>query len=419
MRACLIGQADRVPVARLMPALALAVAVLLLVGAAGVAVHEDTPGSSPPTTLSVSPASSDTVPGQPTTTAAKQQPLVSPELASLIARLEAFVEKNRGLKFKQPVKVTLLDEKAFRRRIADESKPDKAETDKFYRVLRALDLIDADVDLAKAQQALLGGAVVGYYDPKAKELFVRGAKPTPAVRQVLVHELTHALQDQHFNIERPELDKQDDEASQAWSGLLEGDAVRIERKYFQSLSGKDQDRAEKEQADGVGDLSDVPAVLIEALTFPYTVGPRFVQSVVEQGGQPRLDAAFGTGTAPTTSEQLIHPDKFLAGEGSLPVPEPAADGTVIDKGVFGEFGFIQQLERVVTDRNALFRATAGWGGDHYVAWDQGAKTCVRVDVVMDTPQDAEELRGALQQWIGEHSGASVTGTSPIRFTSCA
>ncbi|MDQ1437008.1 MAG: hypothetical protein QOK43_637 [Acidimicrobiaceae bacterium] len=397
-----------------------AIAVLLVAGVTGLATHDDEAGPTTPTTLQVSPSSS--VPGQPettTTTGKPGEPLVPPELASLISQLEAFVEKTRGLAFTQPVKVTLLDDKTFRKRIADQSKVDKAEVEKSAKVLRALDLIGPDVDLAKAQQALLGGAVLGYYDPKAKALFVRGAKATPAVREVLVHELTHAAQDQHFGVDRPDLAKRHDEADQAFSGLLEGDAVRIERLYAATLSKKDQQQAEAEQNGQVGDLSKVPDVLIESLTFPYTVGPPFAQAVFSQAGQARLDAAFVT--PPTTSEQLIHPDKFLAGEGPVDVPEPPTDNgaKVIDRGVFGEFGFLQQLENVITDRTTLLRAAAGWGGDRYVAWDQGSKTCVRVDAVMDTPQDADELRQALIRWADKHPGSVVEGTSPLRFTSCA
>lgn len=406
-----------VPVpAAAVPAAAVAIATILVAGLVGVAVHKAP--SKNPTTLQVLPSSTtSTVPGQTTSTTKADEPLVPPELAGLISELEAFVEKTRGLKFLHPVKVTLLDDKAFRKRIAEASKPDKAEADKLARVLRALDLIKPGVDLVKAQQALLGGAVVGYYDSKAKALFVRGGKPTPAVRQVLVHELTHAVQDQHFQIDRPDLDKRDDESSQAFSGLLEGDAVRIERAYSATMSQKERDQADKEQSSQVGDLGSVPRVLIESLTFPYTVGPRFVQAVVQAAGQARLDDAFTN--PPSTSEQLIHPTKFLAGEGALPVQEPPANGKIIDRGVFGEFGFIQQLENVITDQDTLLRAAAGWGGDKYVAWDEGSKTCVRVDAVMDTPQDADELRTALRQWVDRHSGATLEGTSPIRFTSCA
>jgi hypothetical protein len=396
-------------------ALPVAIAALLVVGLVGLGVHGDAKrvSTTAPTTLAVSPSST----GSTTTTVKADGPLVPPQLASLVAQLEAFVERARGLKFLEPVRVTLLSDKAFRKRIADQSKVDQAAVDKLTKVLRALDLIPAGTDVAKEQKQLLSGAVLGYYDPKAKALFVRGGKPTPAVRDTLVHELTHAVQDQHFHIERPDIDKKQDESSQAFSALLEGDAVRVQQAYLKSLSTKEQNQVAAEESSDVGDMSHVPRVLVEALTFPYTAGPRFVNAVLDTAGQPRLDAAFTA--PPTTSEQVLHPDKFLVGEAPMPVSEPPADGTVIDRGVFGEFGFIQQLEGVIDDDNELLRDAAGWGGDRYVAWTAGSKTCVRDDVVMDTPQDADELRAGLQKWVDKHPGASLANGPVMRFTSCA
>lgn len=405
------------PVARALPVV---IAALLTVGLTGVAVHAPTPAPAAkqtPTTLAVSP-STTAAPGATTTTVKADEPLVPPELATLVSQLEAYVEQARGLKFLTPVKVTLLSDKAFRDRITAEAKGDKAEIDRLTRELRALDLIPAGTDIEKVTKELYGGLVLGYYDSKAKALFVRGGKPTPAVRVTLVHELTHALQDQHFGVDRPDYAKRHDESDQSWSGVVEGDAVWVEQTYLHSLSSKEQAQVESEQSSHAGNLSDVPPVLLETLQFPYQVGPTFVGAMRSAGGQARLDAAFKD--PPTTSEQLIHPDRFLAGEPPLAVAEPPTDGgaAVIDRGVFGEFGYLQQLENVITDVDRLRRAAAGWGGDRYVAWDQGGTTCVRDDVVMDTPQDADELRSALQQWVSAHPGSSLTGDSPMRFTSC-
>jgi hypothetical protein len=413
-----IGQAGPVKsVARVLP---VAIAVLLATALTGVAVHAPVPAAkTTPTTLAVSPSTTGASAGSTTTTTIKpDEPLVPPALASLVAELEAFVEQARGLKFTSPVRVTLLSDKAFRDKITAQAKGDKAEIDRLTRELRALDLIPAGTDIEKVTKALYGGLVLGYYDAKAKALFVRGGKPTPAVRVTLAHELTHALQDQHFGVDRPELAKRHDESDQAWSGLVEGDAVTVEQKYLHSLSARDQAQAQTEQSSHAGDLSAVPPVLLETLQFPYLVGPPFIAALRNAGGQDRLDAAFKD--PPTTSEQLIHPDRFLAGEGPLNVAEPPTDGgaTVIDRGVFGEFGYLQQLEGVITDSDQLRRAAAGWGGDRYVAWDHGGKTCVRDDVVMDTPQDAQELRTALAQWVHAHPGSSLTGDSPMRFISC-
>ena len=70
------------------------------------------------------------------------------------------------------------------------------------------------------------------------------------------------------------------------------------------------------------------------------------------------------------------------------------------------------------DDKTVIAAGAGWGGDRFVAWDQGSRSCVRDNIVMDTPQDASELVDALRTWAGKHPGATVTGTDPIVLTSC-
>src|SRR5207244_328374 len=88
--------------------------------------------------------------------------------------------------------------------------------------------------------------------------------PTPLVRRTLAHELTHALQDQHFSIYRPELDKRDDESPVAFSALLEGDARRVEQAYENTLSAADRSELAREQSAQLAQLpsSDRPTPLV-------------------------------------------------------------------------------------------------------------------------------------------------------------
>src|SRR5205823_11061795 len=115
-----------------------------------------------------------------------------------------------------------LSDAAFRQRvIADQTaNADKDELEKATKVLEALGLVPHGTDVSKAMESLVGDAVVGFYDPKTKDLVVRGAELTPYVREVIVHELTHAVQDQHFGIDRPQLDKADDERGTAFTSLV-------------------------------------------------------------------------------------------------------------------------------------------------------------------------------------------------------
>jgi hypothetical protein len=345
------------------------------------------------------------------TTTTTGPPLTQERIDGVVAELQQFVAKARGLQFKQPVRVTLLDDAAFRARLEEDEETDLEELEKTTKTLRALRLLEEDVDLEAAIESLLGDAVLGFYDPEKDDLVVRGTALTPNVRSTLVHELTHALQDQWFELDRDDLDDRDDEASTAFDGVVEGDAVRIEDEYVRSLPRDEAAAAEG----GGGDFSDVPQVLLQSIAFPYVYGPRFVEELVEVGGNARVDEAFRR--PPETSEQIIHPAVYLKGDGLTAVPEPAADGEVFDRGVVGEFGLVLILSPVL-DGTALQRAIVGWDGDRYVAWEKDGRLCFRASVRMESAKEAQELRNGLRAWADDVGDVSITGTNPVDFTSC-
>jgi hypothetical protein len=342
------------------------------------------------------------------------------ELERALPGLLRFTQEARGLPFTAPVKVTLLPDKAFRARLAaekdEETEESREELETTQRILEALGLLDKGIDLEKAIDSLYGAAVAGFYDPETDDLVVRGERLTVGVRTTLVHELVHALQDQHFDIERDELDDRDDEASTGFAGLVEGDAVRIERLYLDSLTGAERKQAELEElAAGSGIDPDLPRILLQLVAFPYLAGPEFVTAVFEAGGQERLDAAYAD--PPTTSEQLMHPELFLQDPRPVEVDAPETDGgaEAIDEGVMGELILLLVLNESGVSGQ---RAAAGWGADRYVAWRDGDDTCFRVNIAMDTPQDDAELRQALQRLDDERDGFDWSGRGPFTFTAC-
>lgn len=346
-------------------------------------------------------------------------PTTAPDpLAQTVKQLEAFVEQHRGLKYRRPVKVELLTDSQFRSRLLALAQDDNDELVRTGHVLTALGLLAPGTDLLKARDTLLGGAVIGLYNDKTQSLMVRGTNLNPYVRTTLAHELTHALQDQVFNLNRPELDKRDDEASLGFTAVVEGDAKRIEEQYRTSLSRAEQREGAREEAAAAGstDYSRIPPVLFQFLVFPYAKGSTLDDALFRAGGQSRLDAAFVN--PPTTSEQVMHPERFLAGQGPKPVADPPADGPVLDKGAMGEFVLDMMLQTAVSS-SAADRDSDGWGGDRYVAWTSGNQTCVRVAFTMDTPNDMQELRDGLTVWAGKQPNANLTGTDPLTLTSCA
>jgi hypothetical protein len=331
---------------------------------------------------------------------------------------EHFVEVHRGHTFKASVPVTLLDDAAFRQRLLAYQGNTKAINDS-SKELKALHLIDQSVDLGAAAQGLLGAGVAGFYDPSSKSLVVRGVSATPLVRKVLVHELTHALQDQYFGIHRPELEKANDERSAAFQAVFEGDAVRIENEYYASMTPQEQFEASQEEASQGASLPrNTPPVLLELIGFSYSAGPRFVEDLYQSGGTPAVDNAFVH--PPVSTEQILNVNAYLAGRAPKPVVAPHADGTVFDQGVNGEFGLILLFE-AAGDSPGQARAVADlWGGDEYVAWNRGSGACVRLAVVADSADDQGTLDTALSGYAQSVGGSFTAGRggAPSLVTAC-
>src|SRR5262245_40527427 len=159
-----------------------------------------------------------------------------------VERLVQFVEKERGLEFDHPVRVRFLDDAAFRERVAAWSGDETAKERELDALeasdLYALGLATEVIDLAGAQAASDETDVLGFYDEDTKEMVVRGRDLSDTdVRMTVVHELTHALQDQHFGLHR--LDKEF--GGPGIDALVEGDAELVTYAYLYSLPKRTRD----------------------------------------------------------------------------------------------------------------------------------------------------------------------------------
>ena len=349
-------------------------------------------------------------------------------MRSAVDEISDVVERERGLAFTEPVDVELAGEGEFQRRLLEDFDEGVEELRETEVLLKAFGLVEPDVDLVDAMRTLLGAGVVGFYDPETDELVVRGTALTPYVRTTIAHELTHALDDQHFDLDRPEYDDADDEIDFGFGALVEGNARRVEGAYLDGLSDEEQlDAASEELSLGSGlDLGDVPLVLVDLISAPYGLGHDFVDELIDDGGQEALDAAFGA--PPRTSEQVIDPATYQAGEGRIEVPVPSVVGQVVDQGVAGQF-LIQVVLADALDADRGREAAAGWGGDSVVAWRNGERPCATLAVVGDNPGETAELRGAFEDWAAERGGGGIgqgpdvtitpDGDGPVIVEACA
>ena len=350
------------------------------------------------------------------------RPAEPSDIDRTIEEVRAFVSEVRELEWLRDVEVELADDEEFRRRLLEDAIEDREELEQDAAVLRALQLVARDVDLYDVLIGFLGDSVIGFYDPETDELVLRGTSLTPYVRSTLAHELTHALDDQHFELHRPALDDAVDESALAFAAVVEGNAVRVETRYVETMSAEERDQLREEElalAAGI-DLARVPPIVPALIGFPYIFGEQFVAAVHDEGGERAVDRALRE--PPTTSEQILDPSTWIQRQPILAVEAPAADGEVIDEGGYGQYT-LQLTLATELGRDDAADAATGWGGDAYVAWtdpDRPERTCVRAVFAMDTARDLEELAVALRDWTQAHADAAVERPARDRvgFVAC-
>lgn len=345
--------------------------------------------------------------------------------------LVQFVERERGHPFKYPVDVDFLTAAEYTEETRTDpeslTEDDREEVDDVEGLLRALGLVTGEVDLLEAGNEITDTGTLAYYDSEEERVVIRGTEVSPGLAVTLVHELTHVLQDQTFDLDRFGGEGEDDEdAPEVTSGqylgfraLAEGDADRIEARYVDSLDEARQKEIGDSRGGDSGELDDkVPQALQALFAAPYILGGSFV-ALLEALGTTEIDKAFAR--PPATEEHLLDPFAFLEGDGARPVATPGTDGLdVIDEGDFGAVNLLVVLAERVDVVQALSAAT-GWGGDAYAVFRRDGKACVRMHITGDQPSDTNELEESLRVWSNAAPAGSTTLTRDreiVRFESC-
>ncbi len=338
-----------------------------------------------------------------------------------VDQIVQFVEVVRGHEFVTPPVVEFLSESDFRAEVLASLDAAKPGVDADEVAFTALGWIQPGVSLWEQYRIAFGGGVVGFYDPVSKELKVRGTDLTPYRREVIAHELTHALDDQLFDLNDISSDGLIDEDYLAALVAIEGSASEVQRRYFDSMSDFErlQDLAEQLQLGSDPALLQVPITLLTLTSAPYLRGAVFQDELIAALGNP-AGPDLSLTRYPATTEQAFDTARFLADEPAVAVPTPPAGGAVVRSGPFGQF-MLTLLLREGLALDAVDPVTVGWAGDSYVTWTDGTADCLRLDTRMDTAEQATALAGALTTWSGRHPGATVEATAPdtVRLTSCA
>ncbi len=331
-----------------------------------------------------------------------------------VEALAAFVEQARDLDFDHPVHVDFLSPAEYSEAattgddgLDDE---DRADLDRYAGELRAMGVASGELDLFAVYNQVVDAGTLAFYDPIDQRVRVRGTAMTVGLEVTIVHELTHALQDQHFEVERLYDDDLDSSASTALRGLIEGDATRIEEAYTrEELTPAEQAEYDEEYA---GELEaseagtgDVPDFVSATFAAPYLLGQPLVVLLANQGGNGALDDAFRD--PPTTEEHLFDPASFLAEEGGDELDlELDDDIEPFDEGPFGSPAWYLVLAERIDPKVAL-DAALGWAGDRYAASEQDGRTCITAAFAGDTSDDEAAMAAALEEWAAAGPGGEA------------
>jgi hypothetical protein len=269
-----------------------------------------------------------------------------------------------------------------------------------------LRLIDRpSIGLYQLQADMLSNAIVGYYDPAKKNLFVLSTESSldPLAKETLAHEYVHTLQDQHYDLQRiiPK-NSNDTDGVLAAKSIVEGDATLSGLLYADEyLSAQDFKKLVGSSLQYNAQQDEVPNLFSEELDFPYTYGLDFVRTLYSRGGFPTVNKALQN--PPRSTEQILHPDKYLSSTpdepkivGLPPLTDTLGAGwTYRFTETMGEFelGIMLKDNGIKNTTNAV----GGWGGGQADLYENGSNSVVMLGTVWDTRQDAVDFETALKQ----------------------
>ncbi|HEY0005924.1 MAG TPA: hypothetical protein VGB17_14175 [Pyrinomonadaceae bacterium] len=286
--------------------------------------------------------------------------------------------------------------------------------------LKKLGLVPKDFQFRPFIINLLTEQVAGYYDPKTQEFYLADWIDLDGQKPVMAHELTHALQDQHFNLRRFEKwPKGDSDAELAAHALIEGDATLVMKDYVEKnpLRALAFARAMRLSGGSTQQFDQAPRALRESLMFPYEQGTLWSMHVFQRGGYAALSRAYTE--LPQSTEQILHPEKYFSREAPVKVnltnlaPMLGAGWKRIDYDVNGEWSYYLILEEFLRSDAESSRAAAGWAGDRYAVYEgPHGSVFITQRTNWDTPKDAQEFLDAYaKRTTRRYTGATQTENS--------
>jgi hypothetical protein len=355
-----------------------------------------------------------------------QEPPPQPdaEKAALLKQVAADVERIRGLKFLRPVPMQVVGDAATRKhaleRLDDLQAREALQSE--IEVYRLLHLVPQEGDVLESVLSALEEQVGGFYDPKRETFFLLDDMPSAMAPALIAHELTHALEDQLFDLDaRLRASKDDEDLSFAMGAVHEGSATLVMTMYATEALAAGRLKAEDlgafaQTEAGKGErLASLPPVLYRQLIGAYVLGTNFVTRGKGPVGETRFPVAdvkrlYRDG--PTSSEQILHPERYWERRDDPKRVTLGASGSLLGEGwtrtadgTLGELVLaVLTGARTPGDFATAWgigssgwtnAAATGWGGDRFELWRRGTEAAALLGTVWDSAKDAEEFAAAL------------------------
>jgi hypothetical protein len=318
-----------------------------------------------------------------------------------------------GLKLLTPLKKSLRSREEIRAYVIKQMNEDKNPAERYadQRSAEAFGLLPKGFDLDSFMVNVLTEQIEGLYDPTAREFYIADWSPLADQRMVMAHELTHALEDQHFQIETwLKAARPNEDAELARDAVLEGSAMAAMVDYLMVGTGRSlKDVPDFDPGMLIGDLGSTPTLqkappfLKDALIFPYLGGLTFSAAVMKNTGWAALPGLFEK--PPVSTQQILHPALYRSGKTSSSVTLPPLEKLLgdnwskLDENIMGEFGWKEVLKQFLDDDRAKTLAAA-WDGDRYIVFEQ--KQTKKLILVARLHLDSEEHAA---RFFGQYSEA--------------
>lgn len=336
----------------------------------------------------------------------------SAQVLDAIDEVEQETQQIRGLEELYPIDVRFMTTKELEQMLLDELAEDYSAEDweRDEGLLKLLGFLEQDDDYYRIMLDLYTEQVAGFYDPEEKYLALISEDTDMRAmdKMNLSHEVTHALQDQYYHLDQPPFD--DPESSNydvdfAATCLVEGDATLTMYLYMGEFTEEEYAELLEDSMDIDSKMFDAaPQYIQDSLMFPYEQGADFVQRIYDKDEFESVDQAYAD--PPTSSEQIMHPDKYFKRDIPMQVECPDISSSLeegwelADTNVMGEFD-VQELLMTELNRSDADDGAEGWGGCQYRYYTNAGTEgrLMVIDIAWDTEDDAEEFAGMFEEYV--------------------